>query len=231
MSTASPSAPPAGAPRAPATSSRLWGPLLIGLGVLLLARQLLPIDLSDLVVGALLVVGGLFFLGAYGRDPANWVLLIPGIALCVLGLGRAIGSVAPRLGQAIGGSFFMVGLGLAFLVAYAADRAARWWAVIPAGALLGIGAGNLVQGFGGSGGGWLFVGLGLAFLWLAARAERPWAIWPAGILLLLGLNEMRGLLGFGWPRAFAPLPGLLWPVALIALGAWLLLTRSADKEG
>ena len=103
MSTASPSAPPAGAPRAPATSSRLWGPLLIGLGVLLLARQLLPIDLSDLVVGALLVVGGLFFLGAYGRDPANWVLLIPGIALCVLGLGRAIGSGAPRLGQAIGG--------------------------------------------------------------------------------------------------------------------------------
>lgn len=230
MTNTAPPARPVAPPRLPAAASGLWGPLLIGLGVLLLARQLLPLDLSDLVVGGLLIAAGLFFLGAYGRDPANWVLLIPGVVLSVIGLGRAIGAVAPRLGQAIGGSFFMAGLGLAFLLAYLSDRATRWWAVIPAGAMLGIAAGSVVQAFGGSGGGWLFVGLGLAFVWLAARGDRPWAIWPAGVLLLLGLNDMRGLLGFGWPAAAGPLPGLLWPVALIALGLWLLFNRSDAKE-
>lgn len=210
----------------PAQASWL-GPLLIGLGVLFLLSQWAPFSLSNLVIGGLMLCGGAFFLVAYRRDPAAWALLVPAIALLALGTGRIVSSVAPRFGNALGGGLLMAGLGLGFLLAYRSDRAERWWAVIPAGALLGIAAGNLVTGFGGSSDGWLFIGLAIAFFFLAIRAGRPWAVWPGGILLLLGLRDMHGFLGFPLPFV-GPMRGALLPLVLIAVGVWLLIDRRSN---
>lgn len=206
-----------------------WGPLLIALGVFFLVSQWAPFNLSNLVIGGLMCVGGAFFIVAYRRDPATWPLLIPAVALLALGIGRIVSSVAPRLGNDLGGGLLMASIGIAFLFAYRSDRADRWWAVIPAGALLGIAAGNFIHGIGGSDGGWLFVGLGIAFLYLAMRAGRPWAVWPGGILLFIGLRDMPGFLGFGLP-GLGPARLAVWPLALIALGIWLLVGRRSNQE-
>lgn len=229
MSATAPSPAPYPPPRSDADRSALWGGLLIALGLLFLFRQLVPVNISDIVWGLALIGGGAFFLGAYRRDPASWALLIPGVALVVIGAGRLISSVSPRLGDAVGSGLLLGALGVAFLYAFYADRVERWWAVIPAGALIGLAAGRLVVGLGGNEDGWLFVGLGVAFLWLAVRAGRPWAFWPAGLMLLIGLNAMRGFLGLGWPHMLGRWSGGIWPLALIAVGLWLLLKRG-DRE-
>lgn len=223
----SPSPPPR--PLSDADVSPLWGALLIGIGLLFLFRQLVPATISDLAIGALMVAGGAFFLNAYRRDRASWALLIPGVALLAIGIGRMISSVAPRLGDGVSGALLTGSLGVAFLVAYSAERRQRWWAIIPAGALLGLAAGNIVQGLGGSASGWLFVGLGSAFLWLALRTDRTWGFWPAAVLLFIGLNDMRGLFGLDWP-GFGHLRFAVWPVALIVIGLWLLVGRRTIKE-
>ncbi|MEO8084171.1 MAG: hypothetical protein ABI780_10135 [Ardenticatenales bacterium] len=233
MSATAPSPAPYPPPRPDADRSTLWGGLLIAVGVIFLFRQIVPIQISDIVWGGAMIAGGVFFLGAYRRDPATWALLIPGVALLVIGAGRVISSVAPRFGDAVSSGLLLGALGLAFLFTYQADRLERWWAVIPAGALLGLAAGRLVVGLGGGEQGWLFVGLGIAFLWLAVRAGRPWAFWPAGILLLMGLNAMHGFLGLGWgvgwPRVMGRWSGGIWPVALIAIGLWLLF-KQGDRR-
>ncbi|MFN8422534.1 MAG: hypothetical protein U0470_03805 [Anaerolineae bacterium] len=108
--------------RSDADRSALWGGLLIALGLLFLFRQLVPVNISDIVWGLALIGGGAFFLGAYRRDPASWALLIPGVALVVIGAGRLISSVSPRLGDAVGSGLLLGALGVAFLYAFYADR-------------------------------------------------------------------------------------------------------------
>ena len=41
----------------------------------------------------------------------------------------------PQEADDLGGLIFLGGIGLAFWLAYATDRADRWWALMPAGAL------------------------------------------------------------------------------------------------
>jgi hypothetical protein len=121
-------------------------------------------DVSALV-GCLLVAGGL-------------ALLLP-----------ALGIVA------VAELFFAALFGLAgatFLAVFIRDRA-RWWAVIPAGALLGLGLLLALQWFspalGDTWGGSLFLGaLGIAFAAVYLdRRERWWAIIPGGVLLTLAV--------------------------------------------
>jgi len=81
--------------------------------------------------------------------------------------------------------------GLGFGYAFLEDRS-RWWAIIPAMALLGIaglvGLDAWLPGEVGPWGGTLFLGsLGLAFLiiYFATHREQWWALIPAGVLVTL----------------------------------------------
>jgi len=131
--------------------------------------------------------------------------------------------------------------GLAFLAAFA-RASSNWWALIPAGALLGlaalVGANELLPGGSGSWGGTLFLGaLSLSFwaIYLTDYA-RWWAVIPAGVLLTLaavaGLTEnIRGV-ELGWVfflglaltfglLAIIPAPGARLRWALVPAGVLL----------
>lgn len=120
-------------------------------------------ETSSIAVGALLVLGGLFFLAAnfglfqnagqifaafaFGVGGAiflavfatntehNWWAVFPAFAL--LGIGSLIGLSAlfPRLSDTVGGGLFLGALSLSFWIVYLM-RPERWWAVIPGGTLL-----------------------------------------------------------------------------------------------
>ena len=98
-------------------------------------------------------------------------------------------------------------------------RQERWWAIIPAGVLLTLGAvssvGDASEGL--ATGGLFFLGLGLTFILVAVLpggSGRSWALIPGIILLLLG-----ALLG----TPYSGLTQYLWPVVLIILGGYFVL--------
>lgn len=134
--------------------------------------------------------------------------------------GLAIAGVVP---EPLGGAAFLLGLGLAFLVAYR-DDANRWWAIIPAGALLAMGLTALVDdAANGAGGAVFLLGLAATFFVLTRlpQQRQAWAIYPAGALAVLAVLALTT--GGSW----------VVPVVLIAVGAWMLLkpeTASAVRE-
>ena len=113
-----------------------------------------------------------------------------------------------------GGSTIVLLLGAAFLVAYLLRRAFGF--LVPAGILLGLGLGGLIDApflddestFG--------LGCGFVFIYLVAvsveRKAHWWPLIPGVILILVGFNDMRSVTSF-----------LLdyWPLALVAIGLLL----------
>lgn len=114
---------------------------------------------------------------------------------------------------------------------------------IPSGILFGVGAGTILasvlegQLSGQTIGGIVVGSIGLGFLLimgLQALFTPPthwWPLIPGGIMVSIGMALVIG----GAALGFLELLGYLWPVALIALGAWLLWrayrgTRD-DKSG
>jgi hypothetical protein len=168
--------------------------------------------------------------------------LIGGLALVgvgVLFLLQNLGLLGP-LADLIWALAFTAA-GAAFLGTFA-SAPARWWALIPGFALLGIGAlvglQRLAPALAGAWGGALFLGmlsLGFWTVYLTGRA-RWWALIPGGVLLTLaliaGLAERIGGPDVGWVLflglgvtfglvAIAPTPGgpIRW--ALIPAGVML----------
>ena len=131
--------------------------------------------------------------------------------------GLAIAGIAP---EPLGGAAFLVGLGIAFLVAYR-DDANRWWAIIPAGALLSMGLTSLVDDATRGGGGAVFLlGLAATFFVLTRLPvhAQAWAIYPAGALAVLAVLALTT--GGSW----------VVPVVLIGVGAWMLLKPETARE-
>lgn len=197
-----------------------WAVFLIAVGLVMLTQTtgLLPSPSSG-VVGTGLALGGLAILASYLVFRTHWWALIAGPTVL------AIGSVI-LLPSRWGGAIFLSGIGLGFvLVALTDDR--RWWAVIPGGTLLTLAAitqlssviGGLLSGV------VLFFGLGATFAVLAVipvqQRRMRWPLYPAIGCLLFGL-----LIALGSPAA-----GVLWPLALVALGAFFLIRASASRQG
>lgn len=114
------------------------GVVLVLLGIVLLAGQLLP-GFGDEVWT--FVIGGLFVAGYFYRKAYG--LLVPGCILLGIGLGS--------LGEASGGGFAdfdSVGLGLGFVAIFVIDYLYRghssWWPLAPGAILVvsGLAAGN-----------------------------------------------------------------------------------------
>jgi len=221
--------PAAGAAHAP-SARRSWGFLLIGIGALMFLDRALP-NVTDLAWTAVMLGAGFLFIRMWRSAPDEWWPLIPGLALLALGTGRLLDIL--RLdpwGGALAGSLLFVGLGSAFVIVYLRDRA-HWWAVIPAGALLGLAGAAFFGSAGAEGlaGASLFIGLGAAFLWLLAVERMGWAIFPAGAMAALAVVVLGEEAGVRVPAGFRGFDELVWPAFLIAVGAWLLLRKGREE--
>ncbi|MBV9579532.1 MAG: hypothetical protein JO057_13170, partial [Chloroflexi bacterium] len=150
------------------------------------------------------------------------------LALITLGVVFLLSNMVPDRGR---GGLIVFGLGAAFAIGRVSTG--RYGYAVPAGILMALGVYILVHEFnppavqGISSAGLFFVLLGLGFAAAYAIGLRPteiWPLFPAVILVGLGLV----LLGASWLGPLASLSWITsyWPVALVLLGAWLLLRES-----
>lgn len=148
-----------------------------------------------------------------------------GIALIVLGLGLYWLHRVEGIGEAA--VFFLVGG--AFLAAYLYNR--TYGFLVPAGIMLGIGAGTVgaesLLDFGRP----QFLGLGFGFILiflialLYERRSHWWPLIPGTVLILLGLPDADRIFSYLYRN---------WPLILVIAGALILLTalgRSARQPG
>jgi hypothetical protein len=206
-------------------STTLWGVLLIALGAFFLLQ----------VTGVLGALSSLFWSFAFGAAGAvflyvfltslqdRWWAAIPGFTL--LGLAATIfyDRFAPPFFADLGGAVFLGSIGVGFLSIFFTNRE-QWWAMIPGGALLSVAGVVLISELriGINPASVLFVGLGLTFALLGLMStylntNLRWAYIPAAIMLLMGILIFTPFVGaLGW----------IWPLALIAGGAYLILRRS-----
>lgn len=205
--------------------SSVWGFLLIALGAFFLLQ----------VTGVFGVLSGLFWSLAFAAAGAvflyvfltgvhaRWWAAIPGFTL--LGLAATIfyDRFAPPFFADLGGAVFLGAMAFGFLAIFFTNRE-QWWAIIPGGVLLSV-AGVVVETNSGlnllNPASVLFIGIGLTFALLGLMStylntNLRWAYIPAAVMLIMGLI------------IFTPFVGALawvWPLALIGVGAWLLLRR------
>jgi hypothetical protein len=210
------------------TESRiLWGGLLILAGILFLIQNLGFLRVGDLFWALLLLAASLFLLSLFIREKTNWWALIPGLTLLGIAAAVALSIFAPRYSDLWSGSIVLGGIGLGFLGVYIAERR-HWWAIIPCGVLLTLAASAGLAHFINNDManlGVFFLGIGVTFSAVALlpspQGEMTWAWIPAGILLVLGgifLVFSEKLLNY------------LWPLALILLGAFLILRTLRRKS-
>lgn len=168
------------------------------------------------VLGILFIVAGLvflFFTGAGGWMawfviPAG-VLLTCGAVTLVLGSSLFASPAAAALAS--------LGLGMTFLAVFLARRN-HWWALIPAGAFVGIAA-WVVAGIRFAVIGWhpvpavLFIGLSFVAIWLSSVQKRRmrWSLLVGSLIAIAAVLYFVGLLLARWAA--------LWPIALVIVGA------------
>jgi hypothetical protein len=161
--------------------------LLFNLGVFAVYEPLLQYGLA-IVLG----VGGLGFFGSYFLERSRWWRLIPAWTLLALA-GMLYLSTLEALDQRWTATLLFVGQAVAFAHIYLLDRTERWWAIIPGGFMLVLGAVIALssrttdpEALGAV----LFTGMGSVFLllYLLDRRHRPWwALIPGTVLVVFGL--------------------------------------------
>lgn len=174
-------------------SSRIfWGIILIFGGITLLLENLNIFSLGNYFWGFVFCLAGITFFSIYLENRSAWWAFIPGFTLLAIGISSLLDSLAPQIGENFGGAIFFVGIALGFIAVYIVERQ-NWWAVIPAGVLLTLGAVDITDhlNLGIDSGAIFFVGLGITFAILALlpgyEAMLRWAYIPAGVLLVIGL--------------------------------------------
>jgi hypothetical protein len=148
----------------------------------------------------------------------NWVA---GAVLIIVGLVFLAGRLAPGIEP-----FIPLGIGLLLLAVFLVSRSSA--ALVPGGIVSGVGAGILLsEAYPEPLGGALFlISLGVGFALVAFLAvlmaipeRHTWALIPGGILIAIGALTSVGERG----RDIFDLIGTWWPVALVALGLWILI--------
>jgi hypothetical protein len=177
---------------------------------------------SDEVIAALVLFGiALPFLVVYLIDRSRWWALIPAFILGAVGL---IPLLVNHVGGQVMGALVLLMLALPFLVVFLWSQR-NWWALIPAGVLGSIGLSLLLGSIDAFGAYWdtlisafMFLGWAATFglLWMRRESQpTEWAKYPALIMLAAALVTM--ILGSGMQQ--------YWPLALIAVGALVLLNN------
>lgn len=174
-------------------SATFWGAILILAGVLFLLQNIGILPVGSLFMGVAIGFFGLLFLSTYLGNREQWWALIPGFILVSLAILILMDVFLPGAANTWGGPVFLGGMGLSFWTVYLARRE-HWWAIIPGGVLMTLGAVAGLDSIGASDthtGASFFIGLGLTF-WLVAILPNPsgkmtWAYIPCVALLLVGL--------------------------------------------
>lgn len=197
----------------------IFGVVLIFAGSMFLLENLGFFEGGINLLWGILVGGaGAASLYAFALNRENWWALIPGGTLVAVGLNILLSAVAPNLGDMIGGSIILGGIGLSFWLVFL-NRRTFWWAVIPAGILSSLAIVSLLDELFpyGDTGGLFLIGFGMTFLLLAFLPEYgnnlKWALIPGGILTLIGVLSLPFMDHF-----FT----VIWPLALIAAGGYVL---------
>lgn len=120
------------------------------------------------------------------------------------------------------GNLILLLIGSVFMYVYFTTKHSyRVGFLIPGAILSGLGAGVLLEDtplaqlLGGNDITTVTLGLGFCLIWLLER-KHWWSLIPGGILVLTGLSSFRVI-------------GSLWPLALIAVGVYLLVDQSRRK--
>ncbi len=204
----------------------IWGILLIVGGLLILLQNFGIFEGVIALFWAFVFGGaGLAFLFAFLRDRAHWWAVIPGFTLLGLAALIFVDQFLPQVGDALGGTIFLGGVGLSFWALYVINRQ-HWWAIIPGGTLFTLalvaGLSSVVDG--AVTGGIFFLGLGLTFGLLSVvptpQGRIKWALIPAAVLCVMGLLIIA---------AATPLLGYLWPMALILIGLFVIFRTLVSR--
>lgn len=195
----------------------ILGIVLVLLGALALLQNFGQVRFEGTIWG---VVFGLIFAGAgagfmvsfFQNRLTNWWAAIPGLTLLGLGVMIVLGALNFQPDELLA-TIFLGSIGASFWLVYFTDRT-RWWAIIPGGVLVSVAAMILVE----SSGAWpvviLFGGMAATFalvalLTLPGEKPRTWAWYPAGVMAVLAV--IMGITS-------GPLPGIIFPILLIAAG-------------
>ena len=142
-----------------------------------------------------------------GRVAAGLALILLGAALYILERNAGLDAAAV---------FFLIGG--AFLAGYLYRR--EFGLLIPAGVLLGLGAGTLLEQTRFNYGQPTLWGLGLGFVCIYLiglvyeRKGRWWPLIPGGVLILLGLPRVGNVIDFLFAN---------WPLILVLVGVMILI--------
>jgi hypothetical protein len=207
--------------------SRNWWALIPGGIMSFLAMTTLVVDnvAGEWIGSLVLFLIGLSFLIVYlGNRTRTWALLVAYIMI-VLSIAPALASFGGDA-AAYFGPVFLLAVGLPFFVVYFRDEK-NWWAIIPAGvmtilaaiatfAIAGRITGELQGRFVGA---FLMFGLAVVFAVVWLRHAKPWAKIVTFALAAFGLASIF----------FDTYTGIVWPLAIIVLGGYLLFTALRPK--
>jgi hypothetical protein len=209
--------PAYGTDRRRVPSSVVWGVLLLLAGVMLLLDYLEVLPGEWIFWAVALAAGAGAFLYVFLTQHEKWWAAIPA--------GWLLGAAAVTVWEALvanddRGAALLLGLGgLGFWAVYARRRA-NWWAVIPGGVLVTLAVMIALEATvsAATAGSVLFFGMAVTFALLAVLpgTRMRWPLIPAAGLTLLGVLtalEATGAL---------ELANLVWPVALIAAGGYVI---------
>jgi hypothetical protein len=197
-------------------SRLILGGALILAGILFLLQELNILGNAFQYLWLILMAAGAaVFIWIYFTKKEQWWAIIPGLTLLGLSLSGLDSLLNFYPGSNWTGAVFLGCIGLAFWLIYL-RRQDQWWAIIPGGVLLTLAAvagldkimdWSEVIFFLGLAGTFALVGI------LPNQQDTRWAFIPAAVLAVLGI------------ALFAPFKSamlLIWPVALIALGVYIL---------
>ncbi len=197
-------------------SRLIWGGILTLSGSLFLLQELNILGNAFQYLWLILMAAGAaVFLWIYFTKKEQWWAIIPGLTLLGLSLSGLDSLLNIFPGSNWTGALFLGCIGLAFWLVYL-RRQDHWWAIIPGGVLLTLaavaGLDNILDWsevifFLGLAGTFALVGI------LPKQQDTRWAFIPAAVLAVLGVALFD---------PFKSVMIMIWPVALIALGVYIL---------
>lgn len=204
-----------------------WGILLIGAGLLALARQLGYIDDSSSLVwiGVFAIVSLLALINYALSGWKQWWWLFP--AGVFGGLAVTIALASANIDNSAIASPLFFGLLLPFAAAYLVDRARNWWALIPGGIMLFLAVTTLLADS-GAGGEWIgalflfMISASFLFVYFANRT-RIWALIVAYAVAIIGIAPLMAMNG-----RYTAFYGPIFLLA-VALPFLIVYFRSADN--
>ena len=198
-------------------SRLIWGALLILAGILFMLQEFNILgNAFQFLWLALMAAGSAVFLWIYFTKKEQWWAIIPGLTLFGLFIAGLESLVDLFPGMDWVGAVFLGCIGLAFWLVYLRRRE-QWWAIIPGGVLLTLAVVAGINKSLGWGDEFFFLGLAGTFALVGIlpnpQHDTRWAFIPATVLAVVGITLI------------APLKTvmlIIWPVALIAVGVYVL---------